>query len=225
VELMIHVPEALDAERAHRLADAVEASDDPVIVLIGGPDTFCRGMDFAALVADEPAIRIGVEAFARAVRAIRTASRPVIAVVEGAALGGGVGIAAAADLVLATSHATFGLPEALFGLVPGVVMPVLLERMVPQKARWLALTGHARSAAEALELGLIDAMVAEDRLEAAVRHATRQLSRAGSGAVGSLKRAFDDVAIARGVAETTRLLCTPEVGLAVRAFLDGDWPQ
>ena len=222
---MIRVPESLDAARAHRLADAVEASGDPVIVLVGGPETFCRGMDLAALVADEDAIRTGVEAFARAVRAIRTSGRPVIAVVEGAALGGGVGIAAAADMVLATSHATFGLPEAVFGLVPGVVMPILLERMLPQKARWLALTGHARSAAEALGLGLVDAIVAEDRLEVAVRHAIRQLSRAGSSAVGSLKRSFDDAAIARGVAETTRLLCTPEVGLAVRAFLDGDWPQ
>jgi enoyl-CoA hydratase/carnithine racemase len=190
-------------------------------------------MDFAALVGGDRAheqdrereLRAGVEAFARALRAIRTASRPVIAVVEGAALGGGVGIAAAADLVLATARATFGLPEALFGLVPGVVMPFLLERVPAQKARLFALTGHARTAGEALALGLVDLIAPEDRLEAAVRHATKQLARAESGAVSSLKRGVDDAAIARGVAETTRLLAAPEVERNVRAFLDGVWPR
>ena len=221
---MIRVPETLDAERADRLADAVAACGDPVVVLAGGPDTFCRGMDLAALVAGERDLRAGVEAFARALRAIRVSSRPVIAVVEGAALGGGVGIAAAADVVLATSHATFGLPEALFGLVPGVVMPFLLERVPAQKARLLALTGHARSAGEALALGLVDTIVPEDRLEAAVRHATKQLARSAANAVGALKRSVDDAAITRGVDETTRLLSAPAVGVAVRAFIDGEWP-
>jgi enoyl-CoA hydratase/carnithine racemase len=224
VELMIRVPEALDAERAEHLAAAVEACSDPVIVLAGGLDTFCRGMDLSALERTAER-RAGVESFARALRAIRTASRPVIAVVEGAALGGGVGIAAAADLVLASSHATFGLPEALFGLVPGVVMPFLLERMTAQKARLLALTGYARSAGEALALGLVDMVVTEDRLGAAVRNASKQLARADAAAVSSLRRTLDDAAIAHGIAETTRLLGRPEVERNVRAFLAGEWLQ
>ena len=111
---------------------------------------------------DEAAIRVGVEAFARLVQAIRTIGKPVVAVVAGIALGGGVGIAAAADVVIASTRAAFGLPEALFGLVPGVVMPILLERMTPQKARWLALTGHTRSASEAQQLGLVDLVVSDD---------------------------------------------------------------
>jgi enoyl-CoA hydratase/carnithine racemase len=224
VELMIEVPEALDLARADQLATAILASSDPVIVLGGGPETFCRGMDFGALVADPAAIRRGVEAFARLVRTIRTLAKPVVAVVVGRALGGGVGIAAAADVVIASPRAAFGLPEALFGLVPGVVMPILLERMTPHQARWLALTGHTRSASEALELGLVDLVASDDRLDATVKHTVRQLTRARESAVASLKRTFDDAAIARGVDETTRLLCSPEVGAAITAFVDGGLP-
>ena len=219
---MIRVPESLDRTRAQQLVDAILASSDPVIVLDGAQDTFCRGMDFTALVSDEAAIRSGVEAFAGVLRAIRTIGKPVVAVVAGCALGGGVGIAAAADVVIAGPRATFGLPEALFGLVPGVVMPILEARMTPQKARWLALTGHARSASEARELGLVDVVAPDDQLTIAVARAVKQLARARSSAVASLKH-VDETALGRGVRETTRLLGSPDVRTAVRAFLDEEW--
>jgi enoyl-CoA hydratase/carnithine racemase len=220
---MIRVPESLDAERAHRFADAILECSDPVVVLAGGPETFCRGMDLTAFATDQAGLETGVGAFARAVHAIRTVAKPVIAVVVGTALGGGVGIAAAADLVIAAPSARFGLPEALFGLVPGVVLPVLLDRMTRQKARWLALTCHTRTALEAQELGLVDQLVADDQLESAVRNAVKVLSRARSSSVASLKQKFDEAALAHGAQETTRLLRIPDVASAVRAFLDGEW--
>ena len=223
---MIRVPESFDVERAQRFADAVLECSDPVIVLAGGLETFCRGMDLTAFAterAGSAGIESGVGAFARALQAIRTVAKPVIAVVTGTALGGGVGIAAAADLVIATPSARFGLPEALFGLVPGMVLPVLLDRMPRQKARWLALTCHTHTASEAQGLGLVDQLVADDQLESAVRTAIKVLSRARSSAVASLKRNFDEAAIALGAQETTRLLRIPEVAAAMRAFVAGEW--
>jgi enoyl-CoA hydratase/carnithine racemase len=227
----IRVPETLDADRANRLADAVEVCDAAVIVLEGHADTFCRGMDFTALIAasDDRAISYGVASFARCVRAIRAAEMPVIAVVDGATLGGGVGIAAASDCVIATHRATFGLPEALFGLVPGVVLPVLRDRMTAQHARSLALAPHARGVAEAQRIGLVDLAVAAPELDAAVRRTVRELSRAKRGAVKSLRRLGAetaglnvDAAITRGADLTCALLRSPPVIDALRAFALGE---
>jgi enoyl-CoA hydratase/carnithine racemase len=215
--MSILVPHALDARRSNELADAIEACIDPVIVLEGRGDVFCRGMDFTATASEST--DDGVAAFARCIRAIRTAGKPVIAAVDGIALGGGVGIAAAADLLLATPRATFGLPEVLFGLVPGVVMPILLERLRPQQARLFALSARSRSAGEAERLGLVDAVVSD--LAAAIRRSTRELSRARPAAVAALKRlTLDAAAVERGAAHTSRLLRSPAVLAAVQTFTE-----
>jgi len=227
----IRVPETLDADRANRLADAVEVCDAAVIVLEGHPETFCRGMDFTALIgaSDDRAIGLGIAAFARCVRAIRAAEMPVIAVVDGAALGGGVGIAAASDYVIATQRSTFGLPEALFGLVPGIVLPVLRDRMTVQQARTLAMGPHARGVAEAQRLGLVDLAVAEPERDAAVRRIIKELSRATRGAVKALRRLAaetaslaTDAAITRGAELTGGLLRSPSVIAALRSYVEGE---
>jgi enoyl-CoA hydratase/carnithine racemase len=215
--MSIIVPHALDLRRSNELADAIEACTEPVIVLEGRGDAFCRGMDFAASAAEST--DDGVAAFARCIRALRTAGKPVIAAVDGIALGGGVGIAAAADLLLATPRATFGLPEVLFGLVPGVVMPILLERMRPQKARLFALSAGSRTAEEAERFGLVDAVVSD--LATAIRSASRELSRARPAAVAVLKRmTLDAAAVERGAAQTSRLLRSPIVLAAMQTFTD-----
>ena len=75
---------------------------------------------------------------------------------EGAARGGGVGLAAACDVVVASEDSSFALPELLFGLLPAVALPFLLDRISIQAIRLWALTGHSRSAAEAMADGLVD---------------------------------------------------------------------
>lgn len=230
----VRVPAALDASRAAALADAIGAATAPVVVLEGQDGTFCRGMDLETLWGggaswDRDLIEAGVQAFGRVLTSIRTVGRPVIAVVDGAALGGGVGIAAAADMVLATSRASFALPEGLFGIIPAVVLPALLLRVTPQVATRLVLRARAHSADEALALGLADALV--DDVESGLKRAVRELSRVRPEAVAELKRLTAEVvhldfaqAIARGCAETTSTLLRPEVQTAVRAFSEGESP-
>ncbi len=131
-----------------------------VAILTGtGPKAFCAGADIAAWGALEPLdmwrrwIRDGHRVFDRLARL----RQPLIAVVNGAALGGGLELAATADLRVAEAHAMLGLPEVRIGAVPGWSGTQRLVRRAGGPAvKRLALTGEAVDAAEALRLGLVD---------------------------------------------------------------------
>lgn len=186
------LPETLGAASLEALAGALahaasEPNAGPWALEGAAPGRFCRGMDFEGMARDGADSYVSLRRFATCLARLRHAPRPTIALVSGEALGGGVGLAAACDVVLATADATFALPEALFGLLPGVVMPVLLERMTPQKARLLALRGQRCDAAWALAHGLVDAIVPAGGLAEAARRAGRELGRVARARVLGLR--------------------------------------
>jgi enoyl-CoA hydratase/carnithine racemase len=223
------VPETLTTERLDGLAQSLQraTTDDQVrvIILRGPTGVFCSGMDLSAAAQRNA---LDVAAMARCLRALHACGKPTIAAVDGQALGGGVGIAAACDYVVATERATFGLPELLVGLVPATILPVLAERMPAQRIRRLALLGHAHSAIEACGWGLVDEVVASDTdaLERAVRRAARRLSRAEPGAVALLKTLTSDRdldgAIGRGAALTEARLQSTAVQTRLRKLAEGE---
>lgn len=233
----IQVPPALDVWSTSELADSVErAISRPggVILLAGADGTFCRGIDFTALLAAEDAGALEVEcarsvsAFVRCVWLIHSCGKPVVAAVDGETLAGGVGLAAACDLVVATERSTFGMPETLFGLIPAITLPVLLERMTPQKARLVTMTASSYGAAEAQAMGLVDVVTSAEALEPTVRAHARSFVRASPDAVGALKRFCADLVFPEGRAvlerggEMTRTLLQREhVGQAIREFMAG----
>jgi enoyl-CoA hydratase/carnithine racemase len=233
----VRVPPTLDARSTGALADDIEraiAEPRGVIVLAGGAETFCRGIDFTSLLAAEDTGTLpaecarSVDAFVQCVWLIRSCDRPVIAAVDGETLAGGVGLAAACDLVIATERSTFGVPEALFGLLPAITWPVLLERMTPQKARLVVMRGGSYGAAEALALGLADAVTSADTLAATVRAHARTLARTSPEVVGALKRLRGSLAapegravLERGGEMTLALLQSEPVGQAIREFMAG----
>lgn len=212
-------------------AAAAEGSPCRALVLEGADGRFCRGMDLDAL-GERPAEHAGagVEQYASCLRALRDCPRPLIALVDGDVAAGGVGLAAVADVLVATRRSTFALPEVVLGLVPAMVFPVLCERMAPQRARRLALLGQALAADEAQRLGLVDEVVADaEALEGALTRLARQLLRVQPAAVARLKRLARDVAarpfdegLAAGAACTAALLAEPGTVAQVRAFLDGE---
>jgi enoyl-CoA hydratase/carnithine racemase len=233
----VQVPPVLDARTTGALADCLQqaaARAGGVILLTGADGTFCRGIDFTSLLAAEDAGTLEVEcaqsvdAFVRCVRLIRSCDKPVIAAVDGETLAGGVGLAAACDLVVATERSTFGLPESLFGLIPAITLPVLLERMTPQKARLVILTAASYGAAEAQALGLVDVVTPADALEPTIRAHARWLARASPEAVGALKRFCADLVspergalLERGGEMTRAFLQREQVGQAIREFMAG----
>ncbi len=202
-----------------------------VVVLEGSGGSFCRGMDLEALI-DQPATHAstGVRQFAQVLRAVRGCPKTVIALVDGVTVAGGVGLAAAADQLIATRRSSFGLPEVVLGMVPSMVLPLLYQRMAPQKARWLALLGQSVTAEEAAAAGLVDEVVdtAED-LERRLRQLARQLLRLNPRAVHRLKQLGRrvaelgcDEAIEAGAAYTGEILANADNIAHVRSFLAGE---
>jgi len=138
----------------------VEGSPEARVVLLDaeGPD-FCAGADVTEMVESrergrEAALADAV-ALADLLASIRRHPRPVVTAVQGRALGGGMGLALAGDLVLAAEGAEFGLPEVGLGFVPAIVMPLLLRRIPETRALDLALTGRRLAPAEAEAWGLV----------------------------------------------------------------------
>jgi polyketide biosynthesis enoyl-CoA hydratase PksH len=156
----VRLPESLTASSLRALAGTLETvtgSPARVVCLRGASEAvFCRGL---ALDSPEAAALPEMQEFAALLARLLNMDRPVLAIVDGVSLGGGVGLAAACDWVIATERATFGLPELLWGLLPALIWPVLTERMSPRSAKAWVLTAHTHPAQEAFAHGLVDEIV------------------------------------------------------------------
>jgi enoyl-CoA hydratase/carnithine racemase len=163
-----------------------------VIVLSSTGAEFCVGADLEALEAGQRLERADLELFARTLKAIALSRCPVIACVDGEAAGGGVGLACAADMVIATQRARFILPEVIFGLIPAIVAPVLARRISVGRLRHLALGATAVSAIEAERIGLVDE-IAEDGIERALAPRLHRLLRSCPAALEATKRWLQEI--------------------------------
>ena len=224
----------IDGDGLARLSAVLEEADSSsrcrVLVLEGQVGSFCQGMDLAFMTAQASEDRLpATQAFARCLGRLRGGRQVVVAAVDGAAMGGGVGLAAAADVLLCTEGSTFGLPELSLGLLPAVVLPMLLQRMPAQKARWLSLCGTV-GARRALDLGLADQVVGDaERLGRALRETVKQALRCRPQSVAGLKWQMDQVqdmamaeALEAGAQLTAELLDDTYGMAALEAFLDGE---
>lgn len=152
---------ALEPQHLDDLAAAVTGASEPVVLLRGAGSAFCAGADFDVVTSlDDPA------AFARrgqrTARAIEEAEAVVVAGVDGAARGGGVELALACDLRVATPNATFAEPGVRFGLFGAWGGTARLPRVLGESdALDLALSGRVVDAEEALRMGLVSRIVAD----------------------------------------------------------------
>ena len=164
------VHNAFNAEVIERLSDIfgdLAKQDGVRVVLIDGAGkSFSAGADLEWMkaAADYTEHENYQDALAAAgmFHRLRALPQPSLALVHGAALGGGVGLVAAADIAIATSEAQFGLTEVRLGLVPAVISPYVVEAIGARAARRYFLTGEKFGAAEALQLGLVH-MVVKDK--------------------------------------------------------------
>ena len=210
-----------------------------VVILAGAGKVFSAGAD-----ANWMARMIGYsrdENVADAARmadmflALDTLPAAVIGRIHGAALGGGAGLAAICDIVVAEEGAVFGFTETKLGILPAVISPYVLPKIGVSAARELFLTGMRFSAARAREIGLVHAVVALDRLDATVQQYVDELLSAAPSAIAASKRLIPAVwgrspADARAV--TTEAIAaqrvSPEGQDGLRAFLDkrpAGWTQ
>ncbi|MEY3252674.1 MAG: hypothetical protein RL227_1647 [Pseudomonadota bacterium] len=165
---------AMVRELRAALAQAEAGGDVRAIVLRGAGGHFCAGADVADLasararLAENPrAIEETNAAFGELCGAYAATGIATVAVVEGACMGGGLGLACVADVTLAAASAQFRLPETRLGLVPAQIASFLVERLGVAEARRLAVTGATLDAAAALQLRLAHAAGDADALLAA----------------------------------------------------------
>ncbi len=175
--ITIDDPDRRNAMSNHVMAALVEAvasaTDDPevrVLVITGAGDkAFSAGGDLSGGFMDTPIASHGSRgALADLFRSLRRCGKPVIARVNGHALGGGFGLAAACDIVIAVEDALMGTPEVRVGLWPMMISAVL-RRLVPEKALFeMMATGRRFPASEGVALGVVSRAVARDELDATV---------------------------------------------------------
>ncbi len=188
---------ALTWPMVHRLSGAVaDARSDPevrVLVLTGAGDrAFCAGADLDGMASDGSELARHDERgrLAQLFEGLWALGKPTIAEVRGYCLGGGLGLALACDLVLASDDATFGTPEIDVGLWPFMVTVPLCRSMPPKKALELMLTGRLVGADEADRLGLLTRVVPGDELDAATAELASVLAAKSPTAVRLGRDAF-----------------------------------
>jgi methylglutaconyl-CoA hydratase len=172
----------LRRELQHHLDAAVADPAVRVVVLGHTGPVFCSGMDLretggAAGVAEFPAI----------LRTILTAPKPVVARVDGPARAGGIGLLAACDVAVAVDTATFAFTEVRIGVVPAVIAVTVLPRLLRRAAHELFLTGETFDAGRAVTIGLVNAAVPAERLDAEVARYVELLRLGAPGALGATK--------------------------------------
>lgn len=168
-----------------------------VVVLTGDGPTFCAGADVAWMRKAGGYTReeneMDAEKMARMLRAIDACPKPVIALAHGAAIGGGVGLIAAADIAIASQETVFSLAEVKLGILPSVIAPYVLRAIGPRQARDLFLTGDRFDAAEAFRIGLVHRVVPAGELGAASQRKIDSLLGSGPEAVRVAKRLIEQV--------------------------------
>jgi len=194
--------DALVSDIAAAFADVEAAADVRVVVVASRGPSFCAGADLnwmrsmAALVdsdkghADNYADALKV---ARMFHAVHSCSRPVIGRVQGDAFGGGVGLAAACDIVVAVDSSSFILSEVKLGLVAATISPHVVRAMGARQAARYMLTAEKFDAARALELGLVHEIVATEALDREIERLVQHLLAASPAALAATKRLLADV--------------------------------
>jgi methylglutaconyl-CoA hydratase len=199
-------PEVRNAFNAELIADLHDAfgtlaSEPPealrAVVLAGEGAAFCAGADVAWMRASAALSVEDNEADARRMaellETIDACPAPVVARVHGAALGGGMGLCAVADITLATADTVFGFSETKLGILPAVISPFVIARIGEGQARALFPTGERFGAARALRIGLVhEVLASESALDDRVAAAVGELLSAGPNAVRAAKAIIRD---------------------------------
>jgi methylglutaconyl-CoA hydratase len=216
---------AFDAALIGELGEAFgEVGDARVVVLAGDGPSFCAGADVEWQRASidltfdenaEDALRLY-----RMLETVDSCPAPVVARIQGYALGGGSGLTACADVAVAAPDATFGFTEVRLGIIPAVISPFVLAKIGPGNARRLFLTGERFDAATALRIGLVHDVA--DDLDGAVERFVGEILQSGPEATRAAKR------LARERPETGQELARIAAGMrsgaegqeGLRAFLE-----
>jgi methylglutaconyl-CoA hydratase len=235
--LMLRRPEkrnALTSEMIEEIVSAlwaVESAPARVLILGGQGEAFCAGMDLEYLrgltTQSQQDSLEDSRRIAKMFRLLHSFPKPLIAAVQGPAVAGGCGIAMMADFTLAAPEAKFGFPEVRVGFIPAIVAVFLVRQIGEKRARDLLLSGRLIGAEEARELGLVNEVVARERLQERARELAAQLSALSPTSLQSTKRLLREFCendinreIELAVLANARIRSTADYHEGVTAFLE-----
>ena len=227
---------AFDDALIHDLTHALEKlgrdAGVRVVVLAGAGKSFSAGADLnwmkrMASYTEADNLR-DAAAMANLMHTLSALPKPTVARVQGAALGGGVGLVACCDIALAAQEAVFSLSEVRLGLIPSVISPYVIRAIGRRAAHRFFLTAERFSAAEALRIGLVHEVTAAAQLDERGGFVVGELLKGGPHALTAAKQLIMDVAHARPdealVAETARRIAAIRVSAegreGIAAFLE-----
>jgi methylglutaconyl-CoA hydratase len=234
------VRNAFDEELIAALTRAATAAADDstlrAVVLGGSGKTFCAGADIGwmakAIAYTHHENLNDAESVVRMLERLDTLPLPLVGRIQGAALGGGVGLAAVCDVVIAAEDAVFALSEVKLGILPAVVAPYILRKIGVSAAREYFLTGARFGAVRAKEIGLVNEVVPEEELDAAVERRLVEILAAGPKAIGIAKALIREIAGANPrdvIGLTTNAIAAQRVSEegqeGLRAFLEKRKPS
>jgi len=211
--------------------------DVRVVVLAGRGKSFSAGADLNWM---KRAANNGLDdnlndarALARMLRTLAEMQKPTIARIQGAALGGGMGLAAACDIAIASTKAVFATSEVKFGIIPSAISPYVLRAIGARQASRYFQSAERIDAARAREIGLVHEVVEPEQLEAKVQEIVSALLQGGplaQSAAKDLIRAVDGQMVNETLVEDTahriaHLRATPEAREGIAAFLDKRQPN
>lgn len=243
--IILKSPERCNALSRAMLDDLQEALDDlhqqpgvRAVLLTGHGAWFSAGTDLKEIAdsLEQDDSQHAWFADANQLRSLLTAMlqypKPIIAAVNGPALGTGLALVAASDLVLAAPQASFGFPEALRGLSAGVGIPLIAFRLGAGQAAHLLLRGHRIDAQEAHRIGLVHQIVAFDLLWAQARQWAEDISHSSSVALAITKRVLNETVgesllahLATAAAATATARTTEHADEGVHAFVEKRSPR
>jgi methylglutaconyl-CoA hydratase len=223
-------------ELRRAIFDLHELAEVRVIVLGGRGDCFCAGADLQWMKATATFSRDEnlreAQALADLFFTVYESPKPIVARVQGAALGGGAGLVAAADIPVAALGTQFGFTEVRLGILPAVISPYVIRKIGESAARELFLTGERFEAVKAQEIGLVRAAVPPEDLDAVVEARVQELLQAAPLAIAEAKELIEEVAFRRvedvqryTVEAIADIRVSPEGQEGLQAFLEKRKPN
>ena len=235
------VHNAFDDVLIRKLAEHLKAldnnSDVRVVVIRGAGKSFSAGADLNWMKRTSEYTQEQNLADARELAdmlwTLNRLSKPTVAVVQGAAYGGGVGLVATCDIVVASDAAKFRLSEAKLGIMASVISPYVLAAIGESQARRYTLTAEPFGAVDAKRIGLVHDVVDADQLDAQTDHIVGMLLENGPAAMTAIKglifslqgRPFDQTVVEETAAGIARIRASEEGKEGISAFLDKRKPN
>lgn len=240
--LTLNRPEKRNAISYELISDLIRALEEVrnssagILILTGAGKAFCSGLDLETLKSLIGRTREQNLEDSRTIvslfRSLYEFPKPTIAAVNGAAIAGGTGLALLCDFTLAVPEAKFGYTEVRIGFVPAIVATFLLRQVGEKMARDLLLTGRIFDAAEALKMGLINEIVAPEKLLDRARELAAQLAEGSPLSLFCTKRLLTDHAraeldekIEAAIRENAGIRATHDFREGISSFLEKRKPN